>query len=124
MAEYTVLITEDSPTMRFFISFSLKRLPGVNVLEASDGVQALKMLNDGKIDLVIADINMPLMSGLDLLTKVRQDSKLKDLPVVLCTTEEKVREQGKKLGANAFLSKPVRQDELSNTVRELLNIQD
>jgi two-component system, chemotaxis family, chemotaxis protein CheY len=122
MADYTVLITEDSPTMRFFISFSLKRLPGLNVLEASDGVQAMKILSEKKVDLVIADVNMPLMNGIDLLTKVRQDPKLKEIPIVLCTTEEKVRDEGKKLGANAFLSKPVRQEELSNLVKEILKI--
>ena len=122
MAKYNLLIAEDSPTMRFFIGFSLKRIPDVNIIETSDGVQALKVLTEQKVDLVIADINMPLMSGLTLLSKVREDSKLKDIPVILCTTEAEVREEGTRLGANAFLSKPVRQDELNTTVKSLLNI--
>ena len=122
MASHTILLAEDSPTMRFFITFSLRRIEGLKVIEASDGVEAMNTLKQKKIDLVILDVNMPLLGGLDVLKKMQQDPGLKDIPVVITTTEEKLRQQGKDLGASAFLSKPVRQDALHQVIKSLLKI--
>jgi two-component system chemotaxis response regulator CheY len=116
---------EDSPTMRQLISFSLKRIRNSRVVEATDGVDALKKLSEGKFNLIIADINMPLMDGLKLLSLVRKDPNYKQTPVIIVTTEgaEVDREKGLKLGANAYLSKPIQTNELLKTVKELLQIQ-
>lgn len=126
MSDYNFLIVEDSPTMRQLISFSLKRIQNARIVEASDGVDALKKLSEGKYHLIIADINMPLMDGLKLLSIIRNDPSHHKVPVIIVTTEgaESDRDQGMKLGANAYLTKPIQTNELVNTVRDLIKIQD
>jgi two-component system chemotaxis response regulator CheY len=125
MSEYNFLIVEDSPTMRQLISFSLKRIQNAKIVEASDGVDALKKLSEGKFHLIIADINMPMMDGLKLLSIIRKDPQYNNVPVIIVTTEgaEADRDKGMKLGANAYLSKPIQTNDLVKTVRELLQIQ-
>ena len=123
MASCTILVAEDSPTMRLFITFSLKRIPNVRILEASDGVQAMQKLAQEKVDLILLDINMPLMGGMEVMKRVRQDDKLKSIPVVMLTTESDLREEGTQLGANAFLAKPVRVEELYKTVKQFLSVE-
>jgi len=126
MSDYNFLIVEDSPTMRQLISFSLRRIQNARIVEASDGVDALKKLSEGKYHLIIADINMPLMDGLKLLSIIRSDPSHHKVPVIIVTTEgaESDRDQGMKLGANAYLTKPIQTNELVNTVRDLIKIQD
>jgi two-component system chemotaxis response regulator CheY len=124
MSEYNFLIVEDSPTMRQLISFSLKRIQNAKIVEASDGVDALKKLSEGKFHLIIADINMPMMDGLKLLSIIRKDPQYNNVPVIIVTTEGAVadREKGMKLGANAYLSKPIQTNDLVKTVKDLLKI--
>ena len=118
------LIVEDSPTMRQLIAFSLKRIRNSRVVEATDGIDALKKLSGEDFNLIIADINMPLMDGLKLLSLLRREPKYKQIPVVIVTTEgaELDREKGLKLGANAYLSKPIQTNQLLKIVKGLLNI--
>jgi len=125
MAKIEILVVEDSPTMRQLIVFALKRLKDVNVTEASDGVDGLKKLSNHKFDLMIADINMPIMDGLKLVSLVRQDPKYNDMPIIIVTTEgaEEDRKRGLALGANAYLTKPVQTTQLLSTVKELLKLQ-
>ena len=66
-----ILVVEDSPTMRQLIGFAMKRIANSKVIEATDGVDALKKLSSEKIDLILADINMPVMDGLKLVSLVR-----------------------------------------------------
>lgn len=124
MANINILVVEDSPTMRQLIVFALKRLKDVSVTEASDGVDGLKKLSNNKFDLMIADINMPIMDGLKLVSLVRQDAKYKDMPIIIVTTEgaEEDKKRGLTLGANAYLTKPVQTTQLIATVKELLKI--
>lgn len=124
MGTINFLIVEDSPTMRQLISFSLKRIRNSRVVEATDGVDALKKLSEYKFNLIIADINMPLMDGLKLLSLIRKDPNYQKTPVIIVTTEgaEVDREKGLKLGANAYLSKPIQTNELLKTVKELLQV--
>ena len=118
----TFLIVEDSPTMRQLIAFSLSRFKGARILEATDGVDAMKKLADEKVDLVLTDINMPVMDGLKLVGLIRQDPKTKDLPVVIITTEgaEKDRDRGMALGATAYIVKPVQPSDLIKTISGIL----
>ncbi|MEE9219706.1 MAG: response regulator [Acidobacteriota bacterium] len=122
MATMTFLIVEDSPTMRQLIAFSLSRFRGARILEATDGVDAMKKLASEQIDLVLTDINMPVMDGLKLVGLIRQDPKTRDLPVVIITTEgaEADRERGMALGANAYIAKPIQPSELVKTISSIL----
>jgi two-component system chemotaxis response regulator CheY len=124
MAKIEILVVEDSPTMRQLIVFALKRIKDVNVTEASDGVDGLKKLSNKQFDLMIADINMPIMDGLKLVSLVRQDPKYNNMPIIIVTTEgaDEDRKRGLTLGANAYLTKPVQTTQLLATVKELLKI--
>lgn len=118
----TFLVVEDSPTMRQLISFSLKRFKGCKIVEAVDGVDALKKLASEKIDVILTDINMPVMDGLKLVSLIRQNPDLKDLPIIIITTEgaEEDRQRGLALGANSYIAKPIQSSHLIKTIQELL----
>ena len=124
MQNATFLVVEDSPTMRQLISFSLKRFKNVKIVEAVDGVDALKKLSTDRIDLILTDINMPVMDGLKLVSLVRQNPLLKAVPIIIITTEgaEEDRERGMALGANAYISKPIQSSHLIKTISELLAV--
>lgn len=124
MAEYKVLIVEDSPTMRQLISFALKRIREIRIVEASDGVDGLKKLSTEKFDLILTDINMPVMDGLKLVSLVRNDANYKNIPIVVITTEgaQEDRDRALALGANDYLSKPIQPNRILEVVRTLLKI--
>ena len=83
MASYTALVVEDSPTMRQLLVYALKRIPGMVAVEACDGVDALKKLAANEPpDIILTDINMPIMDGLKLVKRVRSDAKMADVPIV------------------------------------------
>ena len=119
------LIVEDSPTMRQLIAFSLKRFHNAKIVEAVDGLDALrKLTGPDKIDLILTDINMPVMDGLKLVSLVRQNAQLKNIPIIIITTEgaEEDRERGLALGANAYIAKPIQSSHLIKTISELLAV--
>lgn len=122
MSEINFLIVEDSPTMRQLIAFALKRIPGSRVVEATDGVDALKKLTGQKFDMLLVDINMPIMDGLKLVSLVRGDPANKDIPIIIITTEgaEEDRKRALSLGANAYLTKPIQTQELLKLVNQYL----
>ncbi len=109
-----ILVVDDSPTMRQLISFALKRIAGSSIVEATDGVDGLKKLSSEKVDLIIADINMPVMDGLKLVSLVRSNPAYKEIPIIIVTTEgaEEDRKRGLAIGANAYLTKPIQTQEL------------
>ncbi|MRR33389.1 response regulator [bacterium] len=123
MPEYKVLIIEDSPTMRQLIAFALKRLQGVRIVEASDGVDGLKKLSSEKFDLILTDINMPIMDGLKLVSLVRNDANYRTTPIVVITTEgaQEDRERALALGANDYITKPIQANRILDLARALLN---
>jgi len=120
----TALVVEDSPTMRQLIVFALNRIRGLQVIEADDGVDALKKLSTQKLDIILTDINMPIMDGLKLVRRVRADEALKNIPVIIITTEgaEEDRQRALALGANAYITKPIQAPQVIATVKKLLNI--
>ncbi|MBS1126164.1 MAG: cheY40H-4 [Nitrospirae bacterium] len=120
-----ILVVEDSPTMRQLISFAMKRIPNARVIEATDGVDALKKLSSDKIDLILADINMPVMDGLKLVSLVRGNPVFKDIPIIMVTTEgaEEDRKRAIAIGANAYLPKPIQTQELLKLVSKFLSDQ-
>jgi two-component system chemotaxis response regulator CheY len=104
--------------------FSLKKLPDVDIVEASDGVDALRKLPEEKYDLVLTDINMPVMDGLKLLTMMKNNPTYKEIPVIVITTEgrDEDRKQGMALGAHDYIPKPVQAPHLLKVVKEVLGI--
>ena len=110
--------------MRQLISFALKRLRGIRIVEASDGVDGLKKLAAEKFDLIFTDINMPIMDGLKLVSLVRNDANYRHTPVVVITTEgaQEDRERALALGANDYITKPIQPNKILDVARALLNI--
>src|SRR4030065_2376784 len=108
MPDESFLVVEDSPTMRQLISFALKRIPGSRIVEANDGIDALKKLTTQKFDIILTDINMPIMDGLKLVSMVRNDPAHKAIPIVIITTEgaEEDRKRGPAPGGKASIQKP------------------
>jgi len=125
MASYKVLIVEDSPTMRQLIVFALKRLRGLQIVEANDGVDGLKKLSSDKFDLIFTDINMPIMDGLKLVSLVRNDASYKAVPIVIITTEgaNEDRERALALGANEYITKPIQTTKILDAAKRLLALE-
>jgi two-component system chemotaxis response regulator CheY len=118
------LIVDDSRTMRRSVMFALQKIPGMVCVEAQDGVDGLKKFSQGKFDVVLTDINMPLMDGLKLVNHIRSDPSQRELPIVVITTESAVedRQKAMSLGASAYLIKPVQAQAILDTVKGLLNL--
>jgi two-component system chemotaxis response regulator CheY len=121
---YQALVVEDSPTMRQLIVFALGRIKALQVVEADDGVDALKKLSQQHFDILITDINMPMMDGLKLVSMVRKDEVHKDIPIVIITTEgaQEDRQRALSLGANAYITKPIQAPQVISKVKELLSL--
>jgi two-component system chemotaxis response regulator CheY len=118
------LVVEDSPTMRQLIVFALSRVRSLKVVEADDGVDALKKLSQQHFDVLITDINMPMMDGLKLVSMVRKDEVHKDIPIIIITTEgaQEDRQRALSLGANAYITKPIQAPQVISKVKELLKL--
>ena len=124
MSEYRVLVVEDSPTMRQLIVFALKRIRNLHIEEAGDGVGGLKKLSAQKFDLVVTDINMPIMDGLKLVSLIRNDPQYREVPVVVITTEGATedRDRALALGANEYITKPIQTARILEVARKMLGI--
>jgi two-component system chemotaxis response regulator CheY len=118
------LVVEDSPTMRQLIVFALHRIRGLSVVEADDGVDALRKMTAQKLDTILTDINMPIMDGLKLVKRVRSDEVMKEIPIVIITTEgaDEDRQRALALGANAYITKPIQAPQVIAKVKELLKL--
>ena len=117
----TILTVDDTASMRQMISFTLHSV-GHEVIQAADGKEALKVLEGKKVDLVIADINMPNMDGITLLKSLRALADYKFTPILMLTTEsqETNRQQGKVAGATGWIVKPFNPEQLLNVVKKVL----
>ena len=124
MVQCNVLIVEDSPTMRQLLSFALKRLPGIRIVEACDGVDGLKKMSTERFDLVFTDINMPVMDGLKLVSMIRGNETLKNIPIVVITTEgaQEDRARAMALGANDYITKPIQPNKILDVAKKMLKV--
>lgn len=115
-----ILAVDDSKTMRDMVSFTLKKA-GFDVAEAEDGRAALSILNGGKFDLIITDLNMPNMDGISLIKNVRGGSQHRAVPILILTTESDgtKKADGKAAGATGWLVKPFNPDQLIATVNRV-----
>jgi two-component system, chemotaxis family, chemotaxis protein CheY len=121
----TVLIVDDSPTIRRMVRVSLEGLPGLTFREARTGLEAIESLVVAPADLIVLDLNMPDMHGLDVLKFVRAQSSFTSLPIVVLTTrgDETSRHAAMTAGATSFLTKPFSAAALAREVRGLLGIE-
>lgn len=117
----TILTVDDTASMRQMISFTLHSA-GHEVIQAADGKEALKVIEGKKVDLVIADINMPNMDGITLLKSLRALADYKFTPILMLTTEsqEAKRQQGKVAGATGWIVKPFNPEQLLTVVKKVL----
>src|SRR5262245_35187860 len=118
-----ILIVEDSPTMRSLLTSSLEELEGaVKIVEVGSGFEALRHLPRERFDLIVTDINMPDINGLELVSFVKSNAAYRDIPLVIVSTEgsERDRDKGLGLGANAYLVKPFEPEALRESARRLL----
>lgn len=117
-----ILVVEDSSMTRSLIVTSLEDLGDFTVVEAANGFQALRKLPEIVPDLVITDINMPDINGLEVVRFVKHSEQFRHIPVIIVTTEGRDvdRERGLKLGADRYVIKPFDPEELQGFVRELL----
>ena len=124
MDKRRVLIVEDSPTMRQLLVFALRRLKCVEIVEAQDGMDGLRKVSSDHFDLALIDINMPVMDGLKLISLMREEDSLKEIPIVVITTEgaQEDRERALKLGANEYLTKPIQANRVLALARDLLKL--
>ena len=124
MERQRILIVEDSPTMRQLLRFALKRLPDTDVVEAGDGMDGLRKLTSDHFDLALVDINMPVMDGLKLISLIRGEETLEQMPIVVITTEgaEEDRQRALALGANEYLTKPIQANRVLQVARSLLKL--
>ncbi|MES2259971.1 MAG: response regulator [Pseudomonadota bacterium] len=118
----TIMIVDDSSTMLMSLRNSLE-IAGFEVVSASDGVIALDKLRSGaKPDLIITDINMPNMGGIEFIGKARSLSGFRFTPILALTTESQQgkRDEAKKLGATGWLVKPVSGSDLNKIIKQVL----
>jgi chemosensory pili system protein ChpA (sensor histidine kinase/response regulator) len=118
----TIMVVDDSITIRKITERMLKRY-GVEVILAKDGVDATTLLQDRTPDLMLLDIEMPRMDGFEVASYVRNDERLKDVPIVMITsrTGSKHKEKAMEIGVNRYLGKPFQEDELIRNINEILD---
>lgn len=124
MRRYHCLVVEDSKTMRNMLTESLLRIPGMKVVEADNGLAGIRAMAAQQFDLVVTDLNMPVMDGLKLVRHVRGDPRHEKTPIVIITTENAPndRDRAMALGANAYIEKPIQAPRVIRAVKKLLQV--
>ena len=118
------LVVDDSAMLRKSMVAALRRIEGLSCAEAGDGGEGLKRLSSERFDIVITDINMPVMDGLKLIAAIRQPPLQLEIPIVVITTESdsQDRERALALGASRYMVKPVQAPDVIAAVKDLLNL--
>ncbi|MBL4940265.1 MAG: response regulator [Colwellia sp.] len=116
-----VLVVDDSNSIRDMVSFTLKSA-GYQTVEAKDGQEGLSKAQSGSFDLVISDVNMPIMDGITLCSELRKLSNFKFTPILMLTTESStdMKMRGKAAGATGWLVKPFNPDKLLATIKRVV----
>ncbi|GBD97800.1 MAG TPA: response regulator [Nitrospirae bacterium] len=117
----TILIVDDSASMRQLVTFALKDA-GYDVIAAVDGKDAIVKLSGTKADMVVTDLNMPNMDGIELIKQIRSTAAFKFIPVVMLTTEsqESRKQEGKQAGASGWLVKPFTPEKLIDVIKKFV----
>lgn len=116
-----ILVVDDSVSMRSMVSFTLKS-EGYQTIEASNGQEALEQAQSGSFDLIISDVNMPVMDGITFCREVRKIGSYKFTPILILTTESStdMKAQGKAAGATGWLVKPFSPEKLIATIKRVI----
>ena len=116
---FKVLIVDDSKSTREFIAAAIEQLEGFICYESASGFDALKILPRHRFDLIITDINMPDINGLELINFVKNNFNYREIPLIVVTTEgaERDKQKGLALGADEYLVKPIDPELLQSAVR-------
>ncbi len=117
----TIMTVDDSASIRQMVSFTLKQA-GYQTIEAVDGRDALSKLKGAAVQLVLADLNMPNMDGIELVRHVRANPSCRFIPIVLLTTESQAekKQEGKAAGATGWIVKPFKPEQLLAVVKKVL----
>ena len=121
-----ILIAEDSAVTRAFLVSTLEEIDDFEVVEASTGFEALKQLPRRNFSLIITDINMPDINGLELINFVKSNVNYRHIPLIVVTTEgsERDRQKGMALGADEYMVKPIDPEELQRVVKKYLKMHE
>lgn len=116
-----IMTADDSASVRQMVSFTLKQ-SGYDVVEAADGRTALDAITASPVDMLITDLNMPELDGIELIREVRKNPRCRFIPIVMLTTEsqEARKQEGKSAGATGWIVKPFKPDQLLAVVRKVL----
>jgi len=117
-----ILTVDDALTMRKMISLTL-RGAGYDIVEAADGMDALNVVRNQQVDLMIVDVNMPRMNGIEFTKQVRTMAQYRRTPILILTTESAtgVKNQGRAAGATGWIVKPFKQDQLITVVNKVFS---
>lgn len=125
---FNVLIVDDSSSMRAIVKKIIK-VSGFNVgefLAAADGKEALKVLKDEWVDIVLTDINMPNMNGMELIAEMKKDELIRSIPVVMITTEgsKKMMQEAMNFGASGYVKKPFLPEDIKRALSSIMGEED
>lgn len=117
-----ILIVEDSATTRALIRAVVEEMNDFNIVEAGSGFEALKLLPSQNFNLIITDINMPDINGLELISFVKNNPRYNHIPLIIVSTErsEEDKKRGMALGATAYITKPFKAQELQDIVKKVI----
>jgi two-component system, chemotaxis family, chemotaxis protein CheY len=117
----TIMTVDDSASVRIMVKFTLSEL-GFEIVEAIDGNDALKKLEEIQIDMLITDVNMPGLDGISLIRKLRENPSYRFIPIIVLTTEyhSDKKQEGKAAGATGWIVKPFRPDQLAAVIKKVM----
>jgi two-component system chemotaxis response regulator CheY len=120
----SILIVEDSVTTRALIRAIIEEMGDFNTIEAGSGFDALKLLPTQEFNLVITDVNMPDINGLELISFIKNNSRYRHIPLIIVSTErsDEDKKRGMALGAVAYITKPFKAHELQEVIKTALNV--
>ena len=116
-----IMTVDDSTSVRQMVSFTLKEA-GYDVIEACDGKDALSKIPNKDLNLIVTDLNMPNMDGIELIKKIRREPKYKYTPIIMLTTESQTEKkmEGKAAGATGWIVKPFQPDQLISVIKKVI----
>ena len=120
----SILIVEDSSTTRALIRAVIEEMGDFTIIEAGSGFEALKLLPAQPINIIITDVNMPDINGLELISFIKNNPRYTHIPLIIVSTErsEEDKKRGISLGAMAYITKPFKAQELQETVKRAMNV--